>query len=495
MSHGKADPMSAPNRNTRNGFLRHFRDLLREAEPCADVDLRGSLRLGKATIRLPPPSLPLQILLGGEQGYRLHLYPEPVLDAQGHAGHRGGYLLIDPLSYFSDISGFMRLSEGDSLTLGREDQMQRLLLRYPRIVDQRHLRLKLSAKGLDIKNKSRKTAACVAPLTAEDLTERLSRWRRVQFARLARALGGPIEPLARAPAMALIEQVGALMEKEPYRATNTAGRYGGLLLLPDRVSPIFVGDLRARIDNLLVILTQNGFMQALEEGSAILILLGSAVHPERPEQAGEMESSMLMMDLIFRLKLRFPDRVFYLRGHHDSFSGRISNAGLPQGLLWEQALHQARGSRYRDAMQKLYNRLPYVAVSKHYLAAHAGAPIGAANWQSLIDIDERPELTHQVTHGGPTAAGDGQRELSRLFRRLGLASNAVCVLGSRSRPKQSACDTGTGGQGHPYRLFSADPEWVGTLTRPRRRLLPLCYPAEPLLAVYNRFARTGHLDE
>ncbi|RKT43307.1 metallophosphoesterase [Thiocapsa rosea] len=488
--------MSDPSHAKRKGFLRHFRGLIREADPCADIDLRGSLRLGKSTVKLPPPALPLQILLGGEQGYRLHLYPEPVLDAEGRFEHRGSYLLVDPMTYFSDVSGFIRLSEGDTLTLGRDDPTQRLLLRYPRAVEPRHLRLKLSADGLSIKNKSGAAGVCIAPLASTDLMERMSRWRRLALARLARVLGGPIEPLARAPALDLIEQVIALMDQEPYRALNRLGQPGGLLILPDRATPVFVGDLRARIDNLLVILTQSAFLQALEEGSAILIILGSAVHPDRPEQAAEMDSSILMMDLIFRLKLRFPERVFYLRGHHDSFSEAISHAGLPQGSLWEDALHQARGPDYRDAMRRFYARLPLVAVTSRYLAAHAAPPIEADGWQTLVDIDRHPELADRlarVRHPSEPAPSSayGRRDLSRMFRRLGLAENAVCVLGARPAPSAERRARDTEGIVQHQRVSSADPHWVGTLTRTHKRLLPLRYPAEPLLEVYNRLVRSA----
>ncbi|HSO83060.1 metallophosphoesterase [Thiocapsa sp.] len=488
--------MSDPSQAKRKGFLRHFRGLIREADPCADLDLRGSLRLGKSTVRLPPPALPLQILLGGEHGYRLHLYPEPVIDAEGRLDHRGSYLLVDPMTYFSDISGFVRLSEGDTLTVGRDDPTQRLLLRYPRAVEPQHLRLKLSADELSVKNKSTAAGVCIAPLAATDLLERMSRWRRLALARLARVLDGPIEPLARAPALDLIEQVIALMDQEPYRALNRLGEPGGLLILPDRTTPIFVGDLRARIDNLLVILTQNAFLQALEEGSAILIILGSAVHPDRPEQAAEMDSSILMMDLIFRLKLRFPERVFYLRGHHDSFSEAISYAGLPQGSLWEDALHQARGADYRDAMQRFYARLPLVAVTSRYLAAHAAPPIEAEGWQTLVDIDRHPDLADRIarvrhpSEHAPSGAY-GRRELSRMFRRLGLAENAVCVLGGRPAHSPGHRARDTEDIERHRQVFSADPHWVGILTRAHKRLLPLCYPVEPLLEVYNRLVHTA----
>jgi hypothetical protein len=299
--------------------------------------------------------------------------------------------------------------------------------------------------------------------------------------------------LARAPALELIEQTIALMDQEPYRALNRLGQPGGLLILPDRATPIFVGDLRARIDNLLVILTQNAFLQALEEGSAILIILGSAVHPDRPEQAAEMDSSILMMDLIFRLKLRFPERVFYLRGHHDSFSEAISYAGLPQGSLWEDALHQTRGADYRDAMRRFYARLPLVAVTSRYLAAHAAPPIEAEGWQTLVDIDRHPELADRIarvrhpSEQAPSGAY-GRRELGRMLRRLGLAESAVCVLGGRPAP--SAGHRARDIEWH-RQVFSADPHWVGTLTRAHKRLLPLSYPAEPLLKVYNRLVQAA----
>jgi hypothetical protein len=491
--------MSDPSLADQKGFLRHFSGLIRETDECADIDLRGSLRLGrKSTIRMPPPAFPLQILLGGAQGYRLHLYPELVIDTHGGLGHRGNYLLVDPQTYFSDISGFMRLHTGDSLTIGRNDPTQRLLLRYPRAVEQRHLRLKLSDKGLAIKNQSVAAGVCVAPLTAPDLTERMSRWRSRHLHRLARVLGGPIEPSTRADATDLIEQVVALIAREPYRALNHLGRPGGLLVLPHRTRPIFVGDLRARVDNLLVILTQNGFMDALEEGSATLIILGNAVHPDRPEQAAEMESSILMMDLIFRLKLRFPERIFYLRGHHDSFSEEISQAGLPQGSLWEDALHQARGPAYRDAMRRFYEGLPLVAATTSYLAAHGELPIESLGWRSLVDIDRHPDIAARITRSRPASPqlddGYRRRELRRLFRRLGLLENAAVILGAGG---ESACGSRANAPDWPvqqHRLYSAGPDWVGTLTRAHRELLPLRYPVEPVTAVYNRLVRTDRMN-
>ncbi|MGA7980665.1 MAG: metallophosphoesterase, partial [Chromatiaceae bacterium] len=466
-----------------------------DLERCDDVDLQESLRLDNAKVRIPRPVLPMQLRLGDEDGYRLHLYPELVARRNGRMRPSGDYLLFDPDKYFFAISGFLRLSSGDSLTLGRKDREQRLLFQYPDLVDDRHLRLKLSEKGLALRNKSGRRGACLAPLTAKDQIERLVHWRQDKLARLAAILGGGIKDLSSGDALDLIERVIALMGREPCRVQDSRGAPGGLLALPDGPAPIFVGDLHANIDSLLVILTQNAFLEALEDGSALLVLLGDAVHPDEPGKEDQMDSSILMMDLIFRLKLRFPERFFYLRGNHDSFAEEVSKGGVPQGLLWEQALHDRRGPNYKKAMAELYRRLPYVALSNHYAACHAGPPTCKVSREALIDIDEHPKLRHQLTHGrlrGPQApSGYSRGDVTRFRRRLGLDADAPVLVGHTPLSVDGSLWLDAGGIKNHHILFGANPRWVGLVTRVGNRLLPLRYPTEPLTAVLNQFVRTG----
>lgn len=480
---------------SRKSFLRAFQGLVREQGDRDGIDFGGSIRLGRDKIRLPTPALPLQLRFGNEETFGLQLMAETVVDATGRFRRTQDYLLFDPERYFDDISGFLRLAPGESLTLGRADPLQQLLLQCPQLVEERHLRLKLTSKGLTLKRKSRVQGARVVALEEQEVLERYIRWRRNKIEHLATLLAAPIEPPSRGEALALLERVTAILEEEPYRLRTRDGRPGAILQLPDRPAPIIVGDLHARIDNLLVVLTQNGFLESLQGGSAALIMLGDAVHPAEPGCEDEMDTSMLMMDLILRLKALFPDRVFYLRGNHDSFSEAINKGGVPQGLVWEKALQDRRGPRYRGAMQRFYDLLPYVAISPHLLACHAGAPTIEATRDELIHLRDHPELEHQMTHVGPNGPkalhGDRDAHAGHLRRRLGLEPETPFIVGHTTESADATCWLNVGGAAHHHVLSSANPNQVGVITRPGRNLVPLRYPAEPLLPVYNRLVKKG----
>lgn len=485
---------------SRRSFLGYFRERFQDMETCDDVDLQESLSLGKTKIRMPPPVIPLQLMLGGEEGHRLNLDPEMLLsDPLGHFEHTGNYLLFDPAVYFSTISGFVRLSPGDALTLGRDDPEQQRLLGYPATVDRRHLDLKLSPKGLMLKKRAGWLEACVAPLTDKAMVKRQVRWRRAKLERLARILESPIAPISAGEALDLLQQAIHIMEREPYRTLTHEGRPGGLLELPDAPVPILVGDLHARIDNLLVILTQNAFLESLESGSAMLIIIGDAVHPDETGQEDQMDTSMLMMDLILRLKVRFPANVFYLRGNHDSFSEDISKGGVPQGLIWEKALHDSRGIKYRNAMEELYRLLPYVAMSPSFLTTHAGAPSIKCTRDDLINIREEPRLAYQLTNvrlrRPNRAAGYTRGDVVGLRKRLRLQPDAPFIVGHTPLSLDETCWLDVGGIDNHHVLFGADPNMIGVITRTASHFLPLRYAVEPWLPVYNRLFETGTWSE
>jgi hypothetical protein len=210
-----------------------------------------------------------------------------------------------------------------------------------------------------------------------------------------------------------------------------------------------------------------------------------------------MDLSMLLMDLIFRLKLRFPERVFYLRGNHDDFADDIAKGGVPQGLLWEKALHDQRGAHYRDTMARLYDLLPYIAVSPSYICCHAGAPTMKASRSDLIHIRDKPKLQRQVTRlrlrKPSSPSGYGPADVRRLRKRLGVTPDTPFIVGHTPLSADDTLWLNAGGIENHHVLFGANPHSIGVITGPAGKLLPLTYPVEPLVTVYNRLIRTGRM--
>jgi hypothetical protein len=473
-------------------FVHRFREMVDDLGACQDLELDGAVRLGSTKVRFPGPPAPIQIQLGGERGKRLHFYPETVLTAEGGSRRSGSFLIDDPDS--DGISGFLRLQPGTSLVLGRESPLQRDLLSYPETVAERHLKIKLNRDGLVLKDLSSAHGTCISPLPGDAPSLQHTKRRRARLERLVTLFGGPLEPLPRMEAMELLEAVVEQIESEPRQALDASGRCGGVVGIPTNLTPFFIGDLHARIDNLLVILTRDGFLEGLESGTAAMVILGDAVHPDEDGMEESMDTSMLLMDLIFLLKLAFPGQVFYIRGNHDSFSEDISKNGVPQGILWEEALRAARGAKYLKAMARLYEVLPYVALSPGFIACHAGAPTSKVSRDILINIRDHPKVQREITHvrmrRPNSPSGYHMGDVKRLRRRLELGPKTPFLVGHTPLSPDDTLWLEAGGIPNHHVLFGAHPELVGVIAVVGNRLLAMRYPAEPLTVLYNRLAES-----
>lgn len=475
----------------RKGLLDRFLDALYDLEQCEDIDELPpqAYRLGDKKVRLPAAPVPLQLLLG-ECGKCYNLCPELLFNAEGELVPSDDYLVFDPEEYFSTITGFLRLQPGDDVTLGRGDPTLNELICFPDSIAERHLTLKIRENRLLLKRPTESAVACVAPLLNAKGASQIADWRRQKLRRISKLLPGPVAPLPKADAQELIDQALALFETEPHRPANPRGAPGGLVEIPDRYTPIIVGDLHAHIDNLLTILTQNGFLEAIEQDRACLVIIGDAVHREDDGFFEEMETSMQMMDIIFRLKLRFPDRVFYLRGNHDSFSEDVGKGGIPQGLLWAQELERVRGKKYKQTMERLYAVLPFAAISRELFTCHAGAPLAKVSREALIDIQQDPGLQRELTcnrlrkPNGMT--GYTRSDVKKFRKRLGLDDDLPFIVGHTPLSMDDTLWLNVGEIPDHHVVYSGGSDWVGVLTRVAGRLLPLRYPVEPISGLMNR---------
>ncbi|MES9856656.1 MAG: metallophosphoesterase [Sedimenticola sp.] len=472
----------------KSGLIDRLMESFSGLEVCEDLDLTQAYILERRKVRLQMENYPIQLNIGSD-GKALHIYPERPVKPSKKEFNAENYIIFDPDTYFKGVSGFLRINVGNKLILGKGKTEQKELLNLPQNIADEHLKIINDDGSLVFKVIDKESQSCVSPLLKEKQLNRIRKWRLAKLKRLRTIFGGPIKPLASDDALSLIKQVNKVMESEVYRVKNDAGKPGGVVKLPPEITPLLIGDLHAKAENLLIILSQSGFLKALKKGNASLVILGDAVHCEEKGKLEEMESSMLTMDLIFKLKLRFPQQVFYLRGNHDSFSDEIGKQGVPQGILWEKALIKTRGKSYRDEMARFYEQLPYIAYSENFIACHAGPPIRSTSHKELINIHRHKNLMREITHNrirrlnSPT--GYFKREVKKLRKYFNLSPETPVIVGHTPLTNDDTLWERVGEIDNHYIIYGSDNQWVAVMAQVGNHVYPLRYPVEHLIPLIN----------
>ena len=442
------------------------------------------LRISGKSTRIPLSGFPVfQIEMGKQQ---LCLYPDLRVDP-GAQDTPGDFILLDPQRYFTGISHFLRLSPGTTLALDRNAEDHKYVFSSPRDAFRRHFSVAHAGDALVFKDPISELGTYIS-LGEEDGLHIFNR-RVAALRRVREIFGGALQPLAADEALKTLKKVNRRLREEPYRPKDSFGNPGGLLELPPRLIPILIGDLHAQIDNLLKILSENAFLENLEKGEAALIIIGDAVHPEEGELEA-MDSSLLMMDLIFKLKLQYPEQVFYVVGNHDSFSHDLMKHGVPQGLLWEKHVAATRGEEYKAELELFYRQSPLVVVSEDFIACHAGPPRSKISLQTLVNIRQFPDIVHNVTwsrirtHGFP--AGYTRADVRRFRKGLEVESATPFIVGHHPYTEEGTLWLNAGHIAHYHIVLSCRPDQIGLFTRIDGDMVPQLYPTEPLAEWLNQ---------
>ena len=469
------------------GFLKKAKRLFTPSTKYEQVEISEPRRIKGEGIRVPFKGFPLQISLGSDDN-KLHLFPECPLKSS-RKEFPPSFILFNPEHFYSRISGFIRLERGKKLIIGRSDPEQTAILSYSDRVNNRHLAVTHLGDALIFKDLHSDAGTTLSVLKDPDQIERLTRRRQKKLYRFREIFGGPIQILPLLEAQSDLEKVNQIMAEEAHRSRNSQGQPGAVVRLPDEITPILMGDLHAQLDNLINVLCENRFLESLENGTACLIMLGDIVHSEIDDQMEDMTDSMLMMDFIFKLKIRFPSQIFHIRGNHDSFAPDVAKGGIPQGLLWEKRLVDERGARYKQEMDLYYDQLPYVVLAKDFLACHASPPSRKVNLEMLINTTENQGLMEQLIHNRikrPSYPGGyTPRDVNRFRSGLGLESNFPFIVAHNPLTETETLWLNVGNIENHHIVFSANLHSIGVFTRIGDGMIPLSYNTEPLLEAIN----------
>lgn len=444
------------------------------------------IRLSGKRFAVPIQGIPLQVEMGDQ---RLHIYPEQTLIPELRQEY-GAFILFDPERYYAGISHFLRLAPGEKLSINHRARDQKYVFSRPKEAFRRHLQLKHTGDTLVFKDPISELGTYLSVLWDEQDISRIERHRLQALRRVCAIYGQSLEPLAPKEALETLKEVNRLLKNDAYRREDSYGNPGGILDLPARLTPIVVGDLHGQVDNLVKILTENAYLESLEKGEAALIILGDAVHREDPGQLENMDSSILMMDLILKLKLRFPSQVFFIIGNHDCFSLDCMKAGVPQGLLWGKRVTELRGEEYKEALAEFYQRSPVLVRTKGFIACHAGPTHSKVSEEMLVDVRQYPGLVREITStrakSPASPAGYTGGDVRRFRKALGVDEEAAFVVGHFPRSADLTVWLDIEQIRNHHVVYSARKDQVGVFTRIDGYMVPQVYPAESLITWANK---------
>lgn len=430
-----------------------------------------------------------EIHLGDHQ---LHFHPEIPLGVKKKHSKKN-WLIYSPLSCsVKNIVGFARLRVGESVIIGRDNAEYHNLFDFDKSVASRHLTVTnrngdLILTPIVIDNK-----ISIVRIEDQDHRERVEAYRYEALLRIREIYGGSIKLLPAEQATSLLDEVNSLITNDIYTLKDKQNEAGSLIKLPDHITPIIIGDLHAQVNNLLKILTENSLLDCLHANTACLVFLGDAVHSEISKEMEDMESSILMMDLIFRLKSFFPYNIFYLRGNHDSFDPELSKNGISQGLLMQKKLTELRGSRYAEMMLDFYNKLPYIIKNRYFFACHAAPPRKKATLEQLINLKENPEVLKEITTNRIQRPhylnGYKKRDVKRFRKSLELPKGTPFIVGHTPLDPFGSLWKNVGNiKGH-HILYSGHQEGLSALLVDGPNIIPLEFPAEPLVKLIEKIS-------
>ena len=113
-----------------NGLFSKLKAAFSNPSSIRETGLDEPLRLVKDKVRISCEKAPLELVLG-QNGKKLYLIREETIDGSANPSS-DTFLLLDPDRFLTRISGFLRLTQGDTMVIGGEDKYQQSLFDYPK---------------------------------------------------------------------------------------------------------------------------------------------------------------------------------------------------------------------------------------------------------------------------------------------------------------------------------------------------------------------------
>ena len=432
-----------------------------------------------ANVRIAWQGEPFRLILGN---VILEFHPDlPVTGNQKGGSHE--WIIHPGRAFYETVPEFIRIRPGEAVLLGRMDDLQTRIFGFDRSVADRHVKVFNRKGSLVFQPLEPELPTCISQVESFMAVWKV---RRDNLLRLPTVLGCPLVQFESEQALDVIREVNAIAASEAYRALNDDGEPGGVIRFPSDKTVVILGDVHARADNVLRVISEGGMLAALESKQACLVFLGDMVHSQESNELADMDSSVFILDLFCMLKRRFPKNVFYVHGNHESFSADVGKGGVLQGMLFQRHLKKLRGRAYVEEIEKLFDGLAFVVQGNEFAACH-GAPVRSkVNLNVLINIRRYPGIQSEVVWNrlrqGNRPSGYSKGSVKRFRKTLNLSKHATMIVGHTPQSEEETLWMNAGGiEGH-HIVYSAHTQRLAAMVMSDGHATPLEFVPEAALA-------------
>lgn len=173
---------------------------------------------------------------------------------------------------------------------------------------------------------------------------------------------------------------------------------GKVAYLPRRGKGIFVGDIHADPEAIISAVEQSGFVEDMEGGNKEKVLIFKG------DYANRGEDSIGALNLVLKLKEKYPDNVILLRGNHEGLDQSMMGVIYKQNCLFKSVRDEIYPGRDYEKNKKsielvseynnLFEDLPGVVFTANGITAvHGGIPNErVGNLQQLNDEEKLKQM-------------------------------------------------------------------------------------------------------
>lgn len=430
---------------------------------------------------------PFRLILGTVS---VEIHPDIPVTGTASEGTRE-WIVHGGRAFYEGAPRFIRIQPGKPVLLGRADELQVSIFQFGKSVADRHVRISNHKGTLTIQPLDFERSTSISAIESADMVWKV---RSRNLTRLQDTLGRPLAQLDDDKALEVVRDVNKVLATEACREPDDEGAPGGIIRTPDDITVVLMGDIHARVNNLLRVITEGGLLSALERGEASLVLLGDLIHNQESNELEEMESSVFILDLFCMLKLRFPENIFLLHGNHESFSPDVGKGGVPQGVLLRKLLKKRRGRDYVDEIETLFASLAFVVHGNDFAACH-GAPVRSrVNRNTLVNIRRYPGIQYEIIWNrlrqGNRPAGYGKGSVKRFRRTLNLSKHAPLIVSHTPQSVEESLWLNVGDISGHHIVYSANINRIAAMVMRDQQVTPVEFTTEPAVAFLNDRSRS-----